>query len=90
MSTAEQAARQVYNKYHLGELPTDVKRQLIILFLKNPAIISSNNDMEEIPSHVSVEDLRQRAEISFSEAKEGKGQPIDKLFEELETKYKWL
>jgi hypothetical protein len=39
---------------------------------------------------ISVEALRQRAEKSFHEAKEGKGEPIDKLFDKLEAKYKWL
>ena len=29
-------------------------------------------------------------EKSFYEAKEGKGEPIDKLFDKLEAKYKWL
>ena len=91
MSTAEQAARNVYNEYHLGELPTDVKRQLIILFLNSPSIISQEKDgAEENIPQISVDALRQRAEKSFSEAKEGKGEPIDKLFDKLEAKYKWL
>ena len=72
MSTAEQVARKVYNEYHLGELPTDVKRQLIILFLNSPSIISQEKDGEEedMPQ-ISAEALRQRAEKSFHEAKEG-------------------
>ena len=35
MRTAELTAHRIYDTYRLGELPDDVKRQLVILFMSS-------------------------------------------------------
>lgn len=83
MSTAELRAREVYNTYNLGMLPSDVKRHLMILFLSTDSVEAEITTMPV----VSLETLRARAETSYQEMQNGKAKPIDELLDNLSSKY---
>lgn len=47
MRTAELTAHRIYDTYHLGELPDEVKRQLVILFMSEPTVKHSTYSYAE-------------------------------------------
>lgn len=51
MRTAEITAHRIYDTYRLGELPDEVKRQLVILFMSTPT-------PEKHPTHSYTDALR--------------------------------
>ena len=95
MSTAEITAHRIYNLYHLGELPEDVKKHLMILFLsenkkKTDDVAFEGMAAEEFPPRVTTEELRARIASAEADILVGRTNPIDKFEGDMEAKYPWL
>jgi hypothetical protein len=95
MSTAEITAHRIYNSYHLGELPEDVKKHLMILFLsenkkKTDDVTFEGMAAEEFPPRVTTEELRARISCAEAEILAGKTNPVEDFEGNMEAKYPWL
>ena len=93
MSAAEITARRIYSSYHLGALPEDVKKQLMILFLSEG---KAKSDMfegmvgEDFPPMLSVDELRARVSEAETDILAGKTNSIEEFNANMEMKYPWL
>ena len=93
MSAAEITARRIYSSYHLGALPEDVKKHLMILFLSEG---KAKSDMpegmvgEDFPPMLSAEELRARISEAETDILAGKTNSIEEFNANMEMKYPWL
>ena len=84
MSAAEITARRIYSSYHLGALPEDVKKHLMILFLSEGMV------GEEFPPMLSADELCARVAEAETEILAGKTNSVEDFEANIEMKYPWL
>ena len=93
MSAAEITARRIYSSYHLGALPEDVKKHLMILFLSEGKAKSDTSEGmvgEDFPPMLSADELRARVAEAETEILAGKTNSVEDFEENIEMKYPWL
>ena len=93
MSAAEITARRIYTSYHLGALPEDVKKHLMILFLsegKTRKDVSEGMVGEDFPPMLSAEELRARVAEAEMDILAGKTNSVEDFDANIEMKYPWL
>ena len=104
MRTAELTAHRIYDTYHLGELPDDVKRQLVILFMRDKEeakcksytdIINSTEEesgllCEDSPINMSAEAVSSRLTNAEADALSGRGYSCEEVHDRIEKKFPWL
>lgn len=99
MSTAELTARQFYDSYHIGALPSDVKRHLMILMLSAANEDTYADAFQDEESSIlsepalppyTMEELRARLEASEADIAAGRTYPMEEMLSRMEEKYPWL
>lgn len=88
----------IYRNYGIASLTDAEKFKFLVTFSAMLNGASSISHMEgyeeelephEMPKH-TIEELRMEMEQNSKEVLEGKGRPIDELFESVEQEFPWL
>lgn len=97
-------AHRIYDTYRLGELPDDVKRQLVILFMSDKEEVKhkSYTDIidstevesgllsEDTPINMSAEAVSSRLRNAEADALAGRGYSCEEVHNRIEKSFPWL
>lgn len=101
MSAAEKTARDFYNTFHLADMPSEVKRHLMILLLNSPLtkeplsyMDAEGNDVQSDilaePEPFTLEEINRRLDMAEADMKAGRTFSCESVHEHLEQKFPWL